>query len=77
MNDLFWCLLKGLKAGDKHIGDHEKPIAALMVLIVSSKNAGSNNLAHACSSDVDGGVVGLVGLLSQELHPVDQQTVND
>lgn len=70
-NDRKRCILKSLKARNKHIRDFEKAFATLVILIVAAQHSTCDQFAQGSTGEIYGLVVGLEGLLAEELHAID------
>jgi hypothetical protein len=75
--DLYWRILEGLETGDEHIGDEEQACPTLVVFVETSQHTASDEFADSGACVVHRLMVGLVALLTQELHAVDEQAVNN
>jgi hypothetical protein len=75
--NLCWRILEWFEAGDKHVGDEEQACPSLMIFVETPQDTASNEFANSSACVVHRLMVGLIALLSQELHAVDEQTVDN
>lgn len=74
--DLFGSALKGLETRHEDVGKFQESSGAGVLFVIPTQNLFGNKFAQQRSRQVDGLMVRSKGLFTDELHPVNKQTVN-
>jgi hypothetical protein len=74
--DFLWSIVKWLETSDEDVSQDQESVRAVVILVEAPQDAGSNELAQSSPGEEDVLAVVHVGLLIQELGPINQQTVD-
>lgn len=73
--NLFRRILKRFEPGHQNVSKQQKTIRAWIVLAEAPQDAGSDNLAESCATDIDILTVVQMLLFVEELGPIDEEAV--
>ena len=70
------CVREGLEARDEDCGEFQEAFGTGVVLVVAAQDLLGDDFAEESAGEVYGLVVGVVGLLADELHAVYEEAVD-